>query len=663
MTESRPIKRLLIANRGEIARRVIRTANALGIHTIAIHSDADSNALHVREADTALCIGGNTAQESYLDQQKVLVAARQAQADAIHPGYGFLSENAHFADACLTADITFVGPSGKAMQLMGDKAQARLYMQQSGVPVLPGFDDKADAQRLQQEADRIGYPLLIKAVAGGGGKGMRTVESSAQFADALAAAQREASHAFGDDQVLLERYLPTARHVEVQVFADTLGNAVYLFERDCSVQRRHQKVIEEAPAPGISNALRQAMGQAAVKAAISIGYVGAGTVEFLLAPDNQFYFMEMNTRLQVEHPVTEAITHTDLVAWQLAVAEGKPLPLTQEQLDIEGHAIEVRLYAEDPWNGFLPAAGTIEHLQWPSGIRIDTGVQQGDKVTSLYDPMIAKLISHGATRDEARQRMITALDQLQLSGLRHNAGFLRQVLAAAPFAQADLSTRLLEHHPSLTQQPSLPAEQLALAAVLINQQHQINRLTTDPATADPWALLSGWRPFGVRHYQQTVKVDEQIITVMLHDQQATLDQQTHPLQYRFSDSALRLTWGEQSIELRYWHNLSDQVIVLFHQGQDHAVQLKVEAHRSGAVDGGYLAPMNGTLLMHHVKVGDVVSKGAPLVTLEAMKMEHTLHALTDGKVLQLLAAPGDTVSAGSELLAFEESDTLFAPAN
>lgn len=644
------IKRLLIANRGEIARRVIRTAKVLGIHTIAIYSEADANALHVSDADTAIAIGGNTAQESYLDQQKVLAAAKQSQADAIHPGYGFLSENASFAEACQQANIIFVGPSGKAMQLMGDKAQGRIFMQQSGVPVLPGFDEKADATRLQQEADHIGYPLLIKAVAGGGGKGMREVSSSAQFAEALAAAQREAKHAFGDDQVLLERYLPTARHVEVQVFADTLGNAVYLFERDCSVQRRHQKVIEEAPAPNVSDELRQKMGEAAVTAAKAIGYVGAGTVEFLLAPDDSFYFMEMNTRLQVEHPVTEAITHTDLVAWQLAVAEGKPLPLTQEQLNINGHAFEVRLYAEDPWNGFLPAAGPIKHLVWPADIRIDTGVQQGDEVTSLYDPMIAKLITHGTNRDEARLKMIAALDQLQLSGLRHNAGFLRQVLVSDVFANADLSTRLLDHNPKLSEQQAPSNELQAIAATLITQHKQSTN-----KDADPWGLLTAWRPLGNQLYQRSVRIKDDALTVKLTGNSATVNSHTQPLSYKLADSAIQLTWGEATATFSYWHHANNQEIVLFYQGQDYPIQLKVEAHRSSEINSGYTAPMNGTLLIHHIKAGDKVKKGEALVTVEAMKMEHTIHALTDGKVLELLANPGDTVAAGTELLTFEET--------
>jgi 3-methylcrotonyl-CoA carboxylase alpha subunit len=640
------IQRLLIANRGEIACRVMHTAKQLGIHTIAIYSQADARALHVKQADSAILLHGKSAADTYLDQAQVLAAARASGADAIHPGYGFLSENTDFAAACETAGILFVGPPASAITLMGDKAAARLFMQQAGVPVLPGFDDKADAAHLQQEADRIGYPLLIKAVAGGGGKGMREVHAAADFAASLAAAQREARHAFGDDQVLLERYLPTARHVEVQVFADSHGQCVYLFERDCSVQRRHQKVIEEAPAPGLSEALRQAMGQAAVTAAQAVNYVGAGTVEFLLAPDNHFYFMEMNTRLQVEHPVTEAITGQDLVAWQLAVAEGAPLPLMQEALTCNGHAMEVRLYAEDPWMNFLPAAGCIDHRAWPDGIRIDTGVTEGDEVTSLYDPMIAKLISHGRDRDEARTRLIAALDQLQLSGLAHNAGFLRQVLASTPFAQADLSTRLLQLHPALCEKPVIDPRLLALAACLAARP--------SGTSANPWDRLDGWRPLGAIHYQQSLTLAGESLTVTLTQDAASVDGDTRPLRWhRDERHQLHINWGDDSLSLRALLDKACQQVLLFHQGQDQVVSLVPPPRQADSHDQGFAAPMSGTVLLHQVAPGSRVQKGDAVITLEAMKMEHTLHANQAGRVIAYLAAPGDHVTAGTQLVEFE----------
>ncbi|MFR9703420.1 acetyl/propionyl/methylcrotonyl-CoA carboxylase subunit alpha, partial [Aeromonas sanarellii] len=424
MTQYHPIKRLLIANRGEIAVRIIKTARRLGIHTIALYSDADANAMHVREADEAWHLGPAPARESYLDAGKVLSIARETGADAVHPGYGFLSENSDFATACEQRGLRFVGPSGAAILAMGDKSGAKALMEAAGVPVLPGYHgaDQRPAV-LRDQATLVGFPLLIKAASGGGGKGMRRVDQLGEFDAALAAVRREALAAFGDDRVLLERYLPRARHVEVQVFADTLGNALYLGDRDCSLQRRHQKVIEEAPAPDIPPPLRRAMGEAAVAAARAIDYRGAGTIEFLLCKD-EFFFMEMNTRLQVEHPVTEAVTGQDLVAWQLAVAEGRPLPLTQEEVVLRGHAVEARLYAEDVAAGFLPASGPIQWLNWPKGVRIDTGVAAGDAVSPYYDPMIAKLVAHGDDRAQAFARLADALAALALGPLVHNGPLL-----------------------------------------------------------------------------------------------------------------------------------------------------------------------------------------------------------------------------------------------
>lgn len=642
------IERLLIANRGEIARRIQRTCRALGIHTVAIYSDADSNMPNVQEADTAIALGSGTAADTYLNSDKVIAAAKEANADAIHPGYGFLSENTAFAAACEEAGIIFVGPPANAIQLMGDKAAARLHMADKAVPTLPGFDETADAARLKSAADEVGYPLLIKPVAGGGGKGMHVVESGAAFDATLVAAQREAKNAFGDDRILLERYLPSARHVEVQVFADTQGNAVYLFERDCSFQRRHQKVVEEAPAPGLDDALRQRMGEAAVEAALSVNYVGAGTVEFLLAPDGGFYFMEMNTRLQVEHPVTEAVTGEDLVAWQIAVAEGKPLPKRQDELTLHGHAIEVRLYAEDPWQGFLPSAGKIAHLQWPPNIRIDAGVEKGDNISSLYDPMIAKLIAYGDNREEARQNLVAALEQMQLAGPKHNTGFLHRLLTLPDFIAVKHDTNYIDSHPGLTRATPPEAEVLALAAMLAAQKSQ-------PA-ADPWHRLSGWRPLGQRHYQQTLDVNSEAVTPMVTDGQARIGEDTRSLRWHHSQQAIQLTWGNTRFEATYFLNAALEEITLFHQGQDYRIGLAPPNRNATAKDQGFVAPMSGTLLLQHVAAGANVKQGDAIVTLEAMKMEHTLYAPEDGQVITFHAEVGNHVSAGTQLLDFQPNE-------
>ncbi len=646
------IKRLLIANRGEIARRIQRSARQLGIHTIAVYSAADHDMPNVREADTAIFLGDGTAADTYLDIDKIIAAAKEAQADAIHPGYGFLSENTQFAAACEKANIIFVGPPANAIKLMGDKAAARLHMQQSGVPVLPGFDDKVDAARLQQEADKMGYPVLIKPVAGGGGKGMHAVESSADFAAILERAQREARNAFGDDQVLLERYLPRARHVEVQVFADTQGHCVYLFERDCSIQRRHQKIIEEAPAPDISAELRQRMGEAACAAALSVNYVGAGTVEFLLAPDGQFYFMEMNTRLQVEHPVTEMVTGEDLVAWQLAVAAGQPLPKQQDELSIQGHAMEVRLYAEDPWQNFLPSSGQIRHLQWPEGIRIDAGVEAGNTITSLYDPMIAKLISYGDNREDARQQLATALEMLQLTGLKHNTGFLHRLLNYPEFVQAQQYTRLIDDHPEILEAHFPAAGLRALAGLLAYRAG-----TSSAPHRDPWQSLSSWRPLGEQHYQKTLTLDGVAFVVIVGNDQASVNDDTRPLRIQSLDNRrLRITWGDEALTFGFHLDTASDEVTLFVDGQDHAVSLLPPSQDAAAQNQGFNAPMSGTLLLHHVKAGAKVAEGDAVVTLEAMKMEHTLHASQAGTVTALLANLGDHVEAGMQLVEFEADD-------
>ncbi|OZA87317.1 MAG: 3-methylcrotonyl-CoA carboxylase, partial [Burkholderiales bacterium 34-67-9] len=519
---------LLIANRGEIACRVAATARRMGLRTVAVYSDADARARHVAACDDAVHIGGAEPRASYLRADAIVEAAKRTGAQAIHPGYGFLSENESFATACAKAGIAFVGPPVEAIAAMGSKSAAKSLMEKAGVPLVPGYHgNNQDPAFLQQQADSIGYPVLIKASAGGGGKGMRIVESSAQFADALASCKREAAGSFGDDKVLIERYLTKPRHIEIQVFADTHGNCVYLFERDCSVQRRHQKVIEEAPAPGMTEERRRAMGEAAVAAAKAVNYVGAGTVEFIAEPDGRFYFMEMNTRLQVEHPVTEMITGHDLVEWQLRVAAGQPLPVTQEELSFCGHAIEARIYAENPEKGFLPSIGTLSTLNFPAhvafcngDIRIDGGVQAGDTISPYYDPMIAKLIVRGADREQARARMLQALGQIQSVGVSTNIAFLQRLMADQAFAQADLDTGLIERRNAELFPPAEPTslQTLALAASALLAQRGLTHAETgrNVVHADPWAQTDGWRISG--RYQQSIEIMDQGQLRTLHIQ-------------------------------------------------------------------------------------------------------------------------------------------------
>ncbi len=490
--------KLLIANRGEIACRVIKTARRMGIATVAVYSDADANARHVRLADEAVRIGPAPARESYLQGGAIVAAAKATGAQAIHPGYGFLSENELFAAQCAEAGIVFVGPPAEAIRAMGSKSAAKALMERAGVPLTPGYHgDDQDPKLLAKEAARIGFPVLIKASAGGGGKGMRRVDAPAEFAAALASCQREAKSAFGDDRVLVEQYVLKPRHIEIQVFADTLGNCVHLFERDCSVQRRHQKVLEEAPAPGMTPERRAAMGRAAVEAAQAVGYVGAGTVEFIAHPDGRFYFMEMNTRLQVEHPVTEMITGVDLVEWQLRVAAGEPLPRTQAELSIDGHAIEARIYAEDPDRGFLPSTGTLVHLAPPpesASVRVDTGVEQGDAITPFYDPMIAKLIVHASDRDSALARMREALARYRIVGVANNVEFLARLIATRSFANADLDTALIEReHDALFPPAAAPPDDVWLLAALAEVERDTAAAARAVDAASPWRALDGWR--------------------------------------------------------------------------------------------------------------------------------------------------------------------------
>lgn len=664
---------LLIANRGEIACRVAATARRLGIRTVAVYSDADANARHVAACDVAVHIGGPEPRASYLRADAILQAARDTGAQAIHPGYGFLSENEAFAEAAEQAGIAFVGPPASAIAAMGSKSAAKSLMEKAGVPLVPGYHgDNQDPQFLKEQADAIGYPVLIKASAGGGGKGMRVVESTGAFLDALASCQREAASSFGDDRVLIERYLQKPRHIEIQVFADTHGNCVYLFERDCSVQRRHQKVIEEAPAPGMTEERRRAMGQAAVAAARAVGYVGAGTVEFIAEPDGRFYFMEMNTRLQVEHPVTEMITGHDLVEWQLRVAAGQPLPARQEDLRIHGHAIEARIYAENPEKGFLPSIGTLAYLGLPAhvafangDIRVDGGVRTGDTITPFYDPMIAKLIVHGADRDQARARMLQALAQTQAVGVQTNVAFLSRLMRDSAFAAADLDTGLIERQRATLLPEPTPADAATLAlatAAVLASQGQAQSAPHAAAPADPWDTRDGWR-LGGRYQRALQWIDNgetRHVSVARQGADWTLDSGdgAQPFAWRAEAATgpartLRITLDDR--ERAGTVVLHADKAHVFGDGGARVLDLYDPlAHAQdtqGDHGGGLTAPMPGKIISIAVKAGDSVTKGQPLLVMEAMKMEHTISAPADGKVEELFYAVGDQVTEGAELVA------------
>jgi len=669
MTEQAPMKpvamfsKILIANRGEIACRVIATCRRLGIATVAVYSDADRSARHVRLADEAIHIGAAAARESYLRGDVLLDAARLAGAQAIHPGYGFLSENADFADACAAAGITFIGPPASAIRAMGDKSAAKALMARAGVPLTPGYHgDQQEPAFLRAQADAIGYPVLIKASAGGGGKGMRKVERSEDFVDALASCQREAASAFGNDHVLVEKYVERPRHIEIQVFGDSHGDAVHLFERDCSVQRRHQKVLEEAPAPGMSAERRAAMGKAAVDAARAVGYVGAGTVEFIAGPDGDFYFMEMNTRLQVEHPVTEYITGTDLVEWQLRVAAGQPMPLRQEQLAIHGHAIEARLYAEDADRGFLPSTGTLRRLRLPTpsaNVRVDTGVEEGDSITPYYDPMIAKLIVWDVDREAALRRMSQALADCQVVGVTTNAGFLRRLVNTDSFANAKLDTALIEREQAALNAVGDSDDALwqlaAIAAVASTARAGSD--ARDPHS--PWQAQDGWRLGAsaprVRALQQGERTHTLKVWAQADGWRVQRDDAA-PATVLGSTDGQRM--GVQ-LEGRRWQlqllREGDQLYLFGADGQ-HRFTLHDpvgESDNASADAGSLLAPMPGRIVATLVEAGTQVKRGTPLVVLEAMKMEHTLPAPADGTVKGYRAKAGDQVGDGAVLVDFE----------
>jgi 3-methylcrotonyl-CoA carboxylase alpha subunit len=669
-------RKILIANRGEIACRVITAARDMGVRTVAVYSDADRDARHVALADEARRIGPPEARASYLNTEAILAAARDTGAEAIHPGYGFLSENEAFAAACVTASIVFVGPTPEAIGAMGDKSAAKRLMEKAGVPLVPGYHgENQDPAFLQQEADKIGYPVLIKASAGGGGKGMRIVLDAKAFAAALESAKREAKSSFGDGRVLIEKYLERARHIEVQVFGDTQGDVVHLFERDCSVQRRHQKVLEEAPAPGLSTQRRREMGAAAVAAAKSINYTGAGTVEFIAGQDGRFYFMEMNTRLQVEHPVTEMITGLDLVQWQLAVAAGEPLPLKQAQLAFRGHAIEARIYAENPAKGFLPSTGTLRHLRAPEGIefkvssaemrdpvRVDSGVRQGDTITPHYDPMIAKLVVWGENRGIALGRMRAALAAYEIVGVSTNVEFLARVVASKAFSAADLDTGLIERcRAELFPEDAGPGDEdlaaAALAELLAEQAQAVAAAKTSGDPHSPWNVVDGWRLNLGSHHELVFADGGHSHRVEIHFTSSGLkfsrNGQAHPLAGHEENGMLQVTLGDATFCVRavrdgaHWH--------LFRDGTHRvlALQSAQTAPEPDAAIGSLAAPMPGKVLQVLVQTGAKVSKGTPLVILEAMKMEHTIAAPHDGRVAEIHFKAGEQVNEGVELLRLE----------
>ena len=689
-------KKILSANRGEIACRVAATAKRMGIQTVAVYSDADASAKHVAVCDEAIHVGGSAPKDSYLRWQAIIDAAQATGAQAIHPGYGFLSENEAFAQACAKAGLVFIGPPASAIQAMGLKAESKQLMEKAGVPLVPGYHGAdQNPELLQREADRIGYPVLIKASAGGGGKGMRAVEKSEDFAEALASCQREAQNSFGDQAVLIEKYVQRPRHIEIQVFGDTQGNCVYLMERDCSVQRRHQKVLEEAPAPGLSDALRQQMGEAAVAAARAVNYVGAGTVEFIVEQrdnkitgqvDMTFFFMEMNTRLQVEHPVTEAVTGLDLVEWQLRVASGEPLPLKQEQIKLTGHAIEARICAETPDNNFLPATGHLQVYKKPAhtafergAVRFDDGVREGDTISPFYDSMVAKLIVHGDTREQALALLDQALAKTQVVGLSTNVQFLRHVVQSASFSEARLDTALIPREADVLFHQEKVGLNVAAAAVVAHTLHQENSHQGN----DPFSKSDAWQSHAETSRRFPLEFAGETHTAWLHyghdgalqltwgdaagpgaygahdrfefsvDSQAST---AHPAKH--SHQGLNVTWQGQRVrsEVVLQEGKPGHAAELAHvftaQGATRIRIINPLAHAEGVQDekGGLAAPMPGKVVSFAVKVGDKVKAGQSLAVMEAMKMEHTISAPKDGEVKELLYAPGDQIAEGAELL-------------
>jgi 3-methylcrotonyl-CoA carboxylase alpha subunit len=656
--------KILIANRGEIACRVAATARRMGVKTVAVYSDADASAKHVAACDESVHIGGSAPNDSYLRWERIIEAAKATGAQAVHPGYGFLSENEAFAKACSAAGLVFIGPPASAIQAMGLKAESKQLMEKAGVPLVPGYHGAdQDPALLQREANAIGYPVLIKASAGGGGKGMRAVDRAGHFADALASCKREAINSFGSDAVLIEKCVPRPRHIEIQVFGDTHGNYVHLFERDCSVQRRHQKVLEEAPAPGMTPEIRHQMGNAAVAAARAVNYVGAGTVEFIVEQgadgSMNFFFMEMNTRLQVEHPVTEAITGQDLVEWQLRVASGEPLPLRQDQLKISGHAIEARICAENPDNNYLPATGTLQIYRKPdcssfevSPVRIDDGVRQGDTISPFYDSMLAKLIVHGDTREQALARLDASLAATHIVGLTTNVQFLRYVVQCDSFVKADLDTGLIPREAAVLFKQERVG--LVLAAAADVAQTLLDERAAEGA--DPFSKADGWRShcvftrrfefeFGREHVPASL--------TYLHDGALSFSvgDAAGMLEFAATPGGIDLRFAGQRALVNVYRK-GEVAHVHAAQGATQIIAIDLLAHAGeAAAEGGRLtAPMPGKVVSFAVKAGDAVKKGQILAVMDAMKMEHTIAAPVDGVVSELLYAPGDQVVEGAELL-------------
>ncbi len=659
--------KILVANRGEIACRVIHTARRMGIATVAVYSDADAGSLHVAMADEAVAIGEAPARESYLRIDRVIDAARQTGAEAIHPGYGFLSENADFCRACDEAGIVFIGPPTPAIEAMGSKSAAKRIMEDAGVPLLPGYHgEEQDPALLLDAAEKIGFPVLLKAVAGGGGKGMRRVDDAGQFDEELAAACREAESSFGDSKMLVEKFLTRPRHVEIQVFCDSHGNGVYLAERDCSIQRRHQKVIEEAPAPGLSDDTRRAMGEAAVRAAQAIDYRGAGTVEFLLDVDGAFYFMEMNTRLQVEHPVTEMITGQDLVQWQLQVAAGEALPLQQGEIAINGHAFEARIYAEDPDRDFLPATGTLSYLKTPEEsdtVRVDTGVRQGDEVSIHYDPMIAKLIVWDRDRSSALRQLAMALSHYRVAGVTTNIDFLYNIATSEPFRQVKLDTHFIEEHRELLFQVDSADEhqQIALASLFLLLSRR--RLAEQEAVGhgdpfSPWHSHSGWRMN--EPHRHSLALDYRDRTVEISAEQ--LEDGGYRLAFEsaqvtvagtLSGDSLRADIGGFQQKLSFAEH-DDTWSAYRSSGAFHFREQQADLGDAdaGTAGGNPRAPMNGVVVQLLAEPGTAVEADAPLLVMEAMKMEHTIRAPAAGQVTEFFYQAGDMVDGDAELLNF-----------
>lgn len=663
--------KVLIANRGEIAMRILRACREMGIATVAVHSTADANAMHVRMADESVCIGPPPAKDSYLNIPSLIAACEITGANAIHPGYGFLSENARFAQIVSDHNLVFIGPTPEHIRLMGDKVEAKKAAISIGIPVVPGSDGAVNDADAPAIAARIGFPVLIKAAAGGGGRGMKVARTADDLMNAISTARAEAKAAFGDDTVYIEKYLEQPRHIEIQVIADSQGNVVHLGERDCSLQRRHQKVLEEAPAPGMTPERRAMMGRAAVEAARTVGYVGAGTVEFIVGPDGAFYFMEMNTRLQVEHPITEMITGLDLVEWQLRVASGEPLPLAQEQLQIHGHALEARIYAEDPARGFLPSTGTLVHLAPPEEslhVRVDTGVEEGDEISPFYDPMLAKLIVWDANREQALARMLHALAQYRIVGVANNVDFLSRLVASPAFTRADLDTGLIEREREFLFATGSPTPRdvflVAALATLLREQARAGMEAaghTDPLS--PWHLRDGWRLnsraerrllFRAGELEQPVRVRyaEGGYTLELDGCATFVRGELGP------NNTLRVDLGGLRLNATVVVAGERRYVFLYGRAWRLArIDPLYYGGEGGGPEGGLLAPMPGNVIALIAREGAKVEKGAPLLILEAMKMEHTITAPAGGTVKSFRFAVGDQVSDGAELVEFEPEIT------